>query len=466
VSAAPRARARASWRSGAGATLAALTLAGAGVIAACGTKDDGPPPLSGEALMNPETCRSCHEEHFRQWSGSMHAYAGEDPVFIAMNKRMQRETNGAAGSLCVGCHAPLAVRMGRTTDGLNLAELPAYMRGVTCYFCHSTDAVEGTHNNPLRLATDGALRGPFANPAKAAPHKSVYSDLHDREKAASSTLCGACHDVVTPAGAHIERTFTEWQGSVYAGAGKLSCGKCHMDGRDGLAAPGVAGVGVRVVHDHGFPAVDVALTPFPEAEAQRRAVQAFLDQTLIAKLCVRQLPTGVVAEVTLDNAFAGHKFPSGANQDRRAWVELVAFRGGAEVFVSGRVPDGKAAASIGDPNLWLLRDKIFDVAGKETHMFWEAARFEAEQLPAAITNDPQAPGFVHSVTRTYPLPSPAPDRVTMRVRMRPLDFELLDDLVASGDLDREIAARVPTFDLASANKEWTAASLGFTRCAE
>lgn len=54
----------------------------------------------------------------------MHAYAAEDPVFVAMNQRMQRETNGAAGTLCVQCHAPMAVRLGKTKDGLNLAELP------------------------------------------------------------------------------------------------------------------------------------------------------------------------------------------------------------------------------------------------------------------------------------------------------------------------------------------------------
>ena len=31
----------------------------------------------------------------------MHAYASDDPVFQAMNKRAQRETNGALGDFCV-----------------------------------------------------------------------------------------------------------------------------------------------------------------------------------------------------------------------------------------------------------------------------------------------------------------------------------------------------------------------------
>ena len=52
----------------------------------------------------------------------------------------------------------------------------------------------------------------------------------------------------------------------------------------------------------------------------------------------------------------------------------------------------------------------------------------------------------------------------MRVRMRPVDYDLLDDLVASKDLDPQILDRVPTFDLSSTVKEWTNAG-GF-RCVE
>lgn len=444
-------------------TLALPLLAGTLALASCSSeKTDAAPTLTGEALFDPNNCLPCHAEQFKEWSGSMHAYAGEDPVFVAMNKRMQRETNGEAGTLCVGCHAPMAVRLGKTKDGLNLGELPSYMRGVTCFFCHSADAVEGTHNNPLRLATDDVMRGGLQGPI-AAPHKAAYSPLHDREDQASATTCGGCHDVVTLPGAHVERTFMEWQASLYSKPGQLSCGKCHMEGREGVATK-VDGAPKRTVHDHSMAAVDIALTPFSDEVNQRALVQRLLDATLLAKLCVKQTPAGVVAETTLDNAFAGHKFPSGAAQDRRAWLEVIAYRAGAVVFSSGVVSDKKAVTSITDPNLWLLRDKIFDAAGKETHMFWEAARVESELLPAAVTADPTDPAFFHSVTKIYPLPLPPPDRVTMRLRMRPVDFDLLDDLVATKDLDPQILDRIPTFDLVSTTKEWTNAS-GF-RCIE
>jgi hypothetical protein len=421
--------------------------------ASCTTKKDEP-SLRGDALYDASNCTPCHADHVRQWSGSMHAYAAEDPVFLAMNRRMQRETNGAAGDFCVKCHAPLAVKLGKTKDGLNLAELPASIKGVTCYFCHAAHAVNGTSNNAVAIADDGVMRGPIGDPASSMPHAGAYSRLHDREAPESASLCGGCHDVVTPRGAHIERTFLEWKESLYAKAGQLTCGKCHMDGRDGLAADAPR-VGLRRVHDHAMPGVDVALTPFAEAADQRERVQQLLDGTLITKLCVKPSPRGVAADVVLDNAFAGHKFPSGANQDRRAWVELVAYRAGTVVFSSGVVPEKKAVVSIGDPNLWVLRDKVFGADGKEVHMFWEAARVEAEQLPPAVTNVPTDPAFYHAVTRTYELGGVQPDRITLRVKVRPVDFDLLDELVTSKDLDPALLDRVPTFVLGGASKEWT-----------
>src|SRR3954452_13520758 len=78
--------------------------------------------LSVEELMDPSTCQKCHSQQYAEWSGSMHAYASVDPLFVALNQRGQDEAN--VGTFCVGCHAPLAVRTGATRDGKNLASLP------------------------------------------------------------------------------------------------------------------------------------------------------------------------------------------------------------------------------------------------------------------------------------------------------------------------------------------------------
>src|ERR1041385_4953023 len=115
--------------------LIACALLGATLLGGCAAHAAEPKPehLTRDALLSPETCQSCHSAHYQEWAGSMHAYASRDPVFLAMNRRGQEETNGGLGSFCVGCHAPLALREGATSDGLNLDEVPQHLQGVTCY---------------------------------------------------------------------------------------------------------------------------------------------------------------------------------------------------------------------------------------------------------------------------------------------------------------------------------------------
>src|SRR5262245_42418338 len=69
--------------------------------AGCGSGGPSTTPLDRDALMDPETCRTCHPTAYQEWSGSMHAYSSDDPVFRAMNQRGQRETSGALGNFCV-----------------------------------------------------------------------------------------------------------------------------------------------------------------------------------------------------------------------------------------------------------------------------------------------------------------------------------------------------------------------------
>src|SRR4051794_6124131 len=121
-------------------------------------------PLTRQQLRDPETCKGCHPIHYREWASSIHAYSAVDPVFIAMNKRGQRETRGELGDFCVKCHAPMAVFDQLTTDGLNLDALADKQRGVSCYFCHNVASVEGDHDAMLRLANDTTMRAAIVDP--------------------------------------------------------------------------------------------------------------------------------------------------------------------------------------------------------------------------------------------------------------------------------------------------------------
>ncbi len=267
-------------------------------------------------LTDPETCRDCHPNHYRDWSGSMHAYASDDPLFIALNRRGEK---AEVGTFCVKCHAPMALHEGRT-DGssASIAALPKELRGVTCYFCHNVNAVIGTHNNPLLLADDAVMRGEYADAVPNEAHGSVYSTYVDRDRTESSAACGSCHDIVNRNDAHIERTYSEWQETVFSQPTiGTTCSQCHMPQSTNLEpiAEGsrVSGVLARRTHGHQFPAVDLALTDWPEADAQKKAVQEFLDTELQTSLCVRGLPGSPPnLMVIADNIAAGQRPRTGA----------------------------------------------------------------------------------------------------------------------------------------------------------
>jgi hypothetical protein len=398
----------------------------------------------------------------------MHAYASDDPVFIAMNARGQRETNGALGTFCVKCHAPVAVAMGATKDGLNLASLPADQKGVTCFFCHSVASVAGTHDDPLTLADDGVMRGGLQDPFPNIAHDAAYSPLMDRDQPASATVCGSCHDIVNTLGTPIERTFEEWQGTAYShGEVLLTCGNCHMTGSQGLAAE-VAGAPTRTVHSHLLAAVDQALTSFPDTSTQQASAQSELDTSLQVALCVKGAAGTATIQVVLDNVSAGHEWPTGAVQDRRAWIEVIASSGGQVVYQSGAVAEGGdvIASAATDPDLWLLRDCMLDPQGQEVKMFWQAASHDSNQLPGPTTFTMSDPAYylTHVMrdfprsTSTPPMLTTMPDTVTLRMRVVPVGVDVLADLVASGDLDPAVEAKVPEYTVAGSNVTWTEAT--------
>src|SRR5437867_13315611 len=78
------------------------------LLAGCGDAPSSPvvpaSPMTLAERMDPAACAGCHPEEYRTWSRSMHAVASDDPIFVAMNARAQRESRGALGSFCIRCH--------------------------------------------------------------------------------------------------------------------------------------------------------------------------------------------------------------------------------------------------------------------------------------------------------------------------------------------------------------------------
>lgn len=442
-----------------GAPFYILLIASAiGSVVACSSSSSPPKTLTQTELMDPQSCGSCHSQHLTEWTQSMHSYASDDPVFVAMNKRGQRETNGALGSFCVQCHAPVALHTGATTDGQNLATLPSPMHGVTCYFCHSVDSVNGAHDNPLHLASDSVLRADISDPRDNTAHNSVYSAIHDGAQPQAASMCGACHDVTTQSNVDIEKTYAEWQGAIYAKNTPqtlLTCSGCHMPSSQAPASD-QAGMPVRAVHSHSTPGVDISLTS-PDSNSQKVLVQQNLDPALVAKLCVTAPGNGPAVTATLDDAFVGHDWPSGATHDRRAWLELIAYQGTNVVFSSGVVADQQDVLTITDPNLWIFRERLLDANGNEVKFMWQAVKTDGAFLTPSVTNDPNAPGYYHALSHTYDVP-PNADKITMRLRIISIGYDVIDSLVASGDLDASLRASIPVYTLAGTELTWTTAN--------
>ena len=434
------------------------------VAFACSSSPKAPSSFTREQLMDPQTCKQCHPQQFQDWSASMHAYASDDPLFLAMNRRGQQQAQ--LGPFCVKCHAPLAVMTGKTVDGTNLATLPQSLKGITCYYCHTADSVMSTHadagpaaesgeggvadslyDNALHFADDGLMRAAIRDPASNDAHASSYSALHDGSRLESAQFCGSCHDVVNSHGNRIERTFEEWSHTLYnSAAGGNTCAQCHMRQSSGPAA-NAAGLPTRNVHDHKFPGVDLPLGDVPTADPsvvglEKAAVQAFLNTELAMSLCVRGIPSGAASIfIIVDNVASGHSWPSGAAQDRRAWFQVTASASGSTVYQSGVIPAGTEPTDptvrANDPDLWLLRDCMLDSQGSLVHTFWDAYSSDSNSLPGPTTSDPLNPDFYRThVMQTYPRASGAtlpsyPDSVTLNVYLQAFPLDVFDDLFSS-----------------------------------
>jgi hypothetical protein len=288
-------------------------------------------------------------------------------------------------------------------------------------------------------------------------------------------MCGGCHDIVTPSGVHLERTFQEYLSGIFSKSATGeppafdSCVGCHMPPQPGFAAVESQGAPMRTLHEHLWPGVDVALTEFPNREALRSAVE---DCELGASVAFFTL------EVTEPDLFtfqietgAGHNQPSGSAQDRRMWLEFLAYDENGQLLEdasSGKIGDQEIEERPPgdprhDPNLLMFRDRIYDADGKEVHMFWEAEKsaaypegYESTLLPVPATTYIEGKNAIVKQYRARGPDGALPARITARLRMRPIGMDVLHDLVDSGDLDSEIVEQMPTFTF-GAQIEWTRA---------
>ena len=433
------------------ALLGAVLLLAAG----CGGDSSSPPPPDGPpfALSDfsaPETCAGCHPNHYAEWSSSMHAYAFKDPVFFAMNFAELERTNGELGQFCIGCHTPIGTLTGTTPDRpFDPESMPAIVQaGISCDVCHSmTAATPGATEDGVELALDpgDTKYGPLP-PFDAGP--GVHRGAQNLELFANSGICRACHNL-TVRGNGLERTFEEWENSIFASRPDKHCQGCHMPSYAGRAATN--GPERPTLHRHWFTGVDVALTDgFPDHEGNVERVRALLaDAVTFAVDAPAVVAAGDTAEVrvTVTNDRTGHAIPSGTSFSRQMWVEIVAASEADTLYRSGNLDangdlrDANSALEPNaDPDLMLFTSVL--EGGDDVTVFTATGIRESMLQPLAPDD---------SRTQVYRVPVPAGATAPVAVSAR-LRFRALPPYKVRAAGLPELVARIPIFDMETADR--------------
>ena len=209
------------------------------------------------------TCAPCHEDIYREWSVSAHAYAQMSPVFNAMHAKILKETNGTNGDFCIRCHTPVGMNLEEPEFMSNLDRHPTSREGITCVVCHRLDQPYGKISGRLPIV-EGSLYEPVFGPSgndeleraiesgrfnlQTDPERAgrgVHVEAREFSQLSTPGLCGSCHDVNLVNGFRLEEAFSEYKHTPAASAG-VTCQDCHMGVEPGVPSGYATGPAARV----------------------------------------------------------------------------------------------------------------------------------------------------------------------------------------------------------------------------
>jgi nitrate/TMAO reductase-like tetraheme cytochrome c subunit len=202
--------------------------------------------FTGNKYPSAQVCRTCHPNHYREWSTSPHAYAQLSPVFNAMQAAINRQTSVTNGDFCIRCHTQVGMNMKEPLLKSNMDRSPIAREGITCIVCHREPYAYGKVSGRFALA-QGDIVEPIYGPTGDKELKRVLSlpqtyavtadpgqpgrHIHGGVKKffalRSPGFCGSCHDVTLGNGFRLEELFTSFKNSPAAHAG-TTCQDCHM----------------------------------------------------------------------------------------------------------------------------------------------------------------------------------------------------------------------------------------------
>lgn len=348
-------------------------------------------PLKHTDFESPEVCAGCHKNIHTQWKGSMHGVAFIDPIFQALWKLGEKETQGLTNNLCGGCHGAVGVMSNELTFKDGEFQAPDIAKqGVHCDLCHTitasafADTPTYEPGNASFVSSPGSVkRGPRKD-SKSPYHETAYSELHT-----SSLFCANCHQVFHPINNfHIERTYDEWKYSVYA-QNDIQCQDCHMMPVDKAIEaaktlkkqknPGKStfmGPDRDTIFSHEFVGANFTvpelLGNIEHGKIARKRLQNAAELTIEAP---QQAQTGELAKisVTVTNVGAGHNLPTSLTEVRQMWLDVeVLDSNGKTIYQSGKLD--KQGTIKDDPRIFNAYAQ--DNAGQHTYKPWEITQFK------------------------------------------------------------------------------------------
>lgn len=192
------------------------------------------------------TCRTCHPDHYREWSVSAHAYAQLSPVFNAMQATIVKQTSGSNGDFCIRCHTQVGMNLGEPVFMSNMDRHPTSREGITCIVCHRMNTPYGKVSGRFALEK-GDIFEPVYGPTGSAElqrvlglpqtyrvvtnrteqGRKIHTDAKKFFQISESSFCGSCHDVTLMNGFRLEEAFSSFKNSPAAKEG-TTCHDCHM----------------------------------------------------------------------------------------------------------------------------------------------------------------------------------------------------------------------------------------------
>ena len=189
-------------------------------------------------------CKTCHEEIYSQWKGSMHANstALKDPIHGELYKTVignpEKEDVKQKGKypVCLQCHAPVAAKDGKT----NLTAMEVYNEGVNCVSCHTISRFKGTEKaeGGLRLGveayefSDTSLQGPGTNHTNLNWQHPIFENTANPEVFKTNAVCMGCHDQRKNSN---KVPLCQTGDEIATSEGSNNCLSCHMPVVNGKA---------------------------------------------------------------------------------------------------------------------------------------------------------------------------------------------------------------------------------------